>query len=107
YWKQVLQYCIEGNLQAVLDEYVHMLVESEGLAAAGRRERSWALAERIESTASVRAVRNVVQDVHTRGRRIGVTEKHVNSHLAARFGRNLASESAEAREVSVHDGYTS
>src|SRR5699024_8616936 len=28
YWRQVLQYCFDGNLQAVLDEYCHMLKDA-------------------------------------------------------------------------------
>ena len=32
HWKNLLQYCTAGNLQAVLDEYAHILVESNGLA---------------------------------------------------------------------------
>jgi hypothetical protein len=31
YWRLVLDYCLDGGLQAVLDEYVHFLKESEGL----------------------------------------------------------------------------
>jgi hypothetical protein len=27
YWDQVLHYCCDGNLQAVLDEYVHILID--------------------------------------------------------------------------------
>ncbi|HCS11651.1 MAG TPA: hypothetical protein DIV40_09360 [Clostridiales bacterium] len=30
YWKNVLNYCKDGNLQSVLDEYVHMIAESNG-----------------------------------------------------------------------------
>ena len=30
YWKNVLSYCKDGNLQSVLDEYIHMIVESNG-----------------------------------------------------------------------------
>jgi hypothetical protein len=29
YWQKALQYCLHGNLQAVLDEYVHILHEAE------------------------------------------------------------------------------
>lgn len=28
YWEQVLRYCVEGNLQAVIDEYIHMIDET-------------------------------------------------------------------------------
>ena len=31
YWRRVLEYCVDGGLQAVLDEYVHVLRESLGL----------------------------------------------------------------------------
>lgn len=32
HWKNLLNYCKSGNLQAVFDEYAHILVESNGLA---------------------------------------------------------------------------
>src|SRR5262245_28310698 len=32
YWQSVLEYCVVGNLQATLDEYARVLVESLGLA---------------------------------------------------------------------------
>ena len=31
HWRNVLRYCVDGNLQSVLDEYKHMLIESYGL----------------------------------------------------------------------------
>jgi len=30
HWRKVLQYCLDGNLQAMLDEYTHMLAEANG-----------------------------------------------------------------------------
>jgi len=30
YWREVLSYCMQGNLQSVLDEYAHFLMESLG-----------------------------------------------------------------------------
>jgi hypothetical protein len=32
YWRRVLDYCLAGNLQSVLDEYAHVLVEWLGVA---------------------------------------------------------------------------
>ena len=40
YWRLTLQYGIDGNLQAVLDEYVHVLREVVGLAGAFTRATS-------------------------------------------------------------------
>ncbi len=31
YWQSVLNYCVDGNLQAVLDEYCHVLSDSPGV----------------------------------------------------------------------------
>ncbi|MDI3478409.1 MAG: hypothetical protein PWQ59_1934 [Thermoanaerobacterium sp.] len=31
YWMNVLSYCADGNLQAIMDEYVHVLYEALGL----------------------------------------------------------------------------
>lgn len=109
YWNQVLRYCVDGNLQSVLDEYVHTLVESEGLNGAGvpRRQRAEALADRLAATASIRSAQNAVQDVREAGGQITVAERHLNSHVAARFGRVQSSEAAVEREATVREGYTS
>lgn len=32
HWKKVLRYCVDGNLQAVVDEYVHLLIDLNGLS---------------------------------------------------------------------------
>lgn len=37
HWKSILKYCVDGNLQAVLDEYAHMMLEGMG---AGNEEGS-------------------------------------------------------------------
>jgi len=39
YWKNVLLYCRDGNIQAMLDEYIHMLSESNGLIDDDNRPR--------------------------------------------------------------------
>jgi hypothetical protein len=39
HWTNVLQYCRDGNLQAMLDEYIHMLTESNGLIDSDNRCR--------------------------------------------------------------------
>ncbi|MGP4076286.1 DEAD/DEAH box helicase [Halobacillus sp. K22] len=31
HWKNVLSYCVDGNIQSMLDEYAHMLVEEAGI----------------------------------------------------------------------------
>lgn len=107
YWRQILRYSLDGNLQAVLDEYVHTLVESEGLGAVSSSERARALADRIAGTSSIRTAINTVQDIRTKGTHVTSTERHMNSHIAARFGRVQAQDQAAEREASVRQGYNS
>ena len=58
YWQRVLQYCRQGNLQAVLDEQWHMLWEQE----------SWSEDANLDETAA-KCARMLVQVVHpTRAR---------------------------------------
>ena len=37
HWRNALSYCRDGNLQAMLDEYIHMLVESNGLTESNNK----------------------------------------------------------------------
>ncbi len=40
HWKNILRYCMDGNLQAVLDEYSHMLLEGYNLNQSDPVERN-------------------------------------------------------------------
>ncbi|MGE7661314.1 DEAD/DEAH box helicase [Peribacillus sp. NPDC097197] len=40
YWQNVLKYCVDGNIQAMLDEYAHMLLEEGGLNKAEKQQRN-------------------------------------------------------------------
>src|SRR5699024_8933307 len=39
-WQRVLQYSIDGNIQAMLDEYAHMLLEEGGLYQADSQDQN-------------------------------------------------------------------
>ncbi len=40
HWKNILRYCLDGNLQAVLDEYAHMLLDGYDLRHSSLEERN-------------------------------------------------------------------
>ena len=40
HWKSVLKYCLDGNLQAVLDEYAHMLMDAYNIDPSEQVERN-------------------------------------------------------------------
>ena len=51
YWRRMLEYCVDGNLQSVLDEYAHMLRESEVSLDMSHDDAAEALAASIASAA--------------------------------------------------------
>lgn len=107
YWQLVLRYCLDGNLQSMLDEYVHTLVDSLGLRHDEPAERAATIAERIRATAGTRSAANEIHELCSDGEEIDVSTHKLNSHIAARFGRALSSEAAESREASVRDSFNS
>lgn len=54
YWKNVLQYCLDGNLQAVLDEYVFQLRSQQSHGPVST-EQLWEIAETIRGALSLTA----------------------------------------------------
>nr|WP_284500230.1 helicase-related protein [Microbulbifer sp. GX H0434] len=93
YWREVLRYCIQGNLQAVLDETWHQVWE----------QRAWSTSE-APAAISLSCIRDIAHSVEPRPSRVhsrlyqfnrkGRLEDKVQrlrTGLALRFG-NLASE---------------
>jgi hypothetical protein len=106
YWHQVLSYSFDGNLQAVLDEYCHMLTGSSDREATDF-DRAEYLAARIHETASTRTAPNTVRNIHFEQERVQKSSHSINSHFAARFGRSQSSDAADHRESSVREAFNS
>lgn len=93
YWRRVLRYCAEGNLQAVLDEYAHQLVESLGVVTAAPEKKIEAIAEEIAAAIGIRGTNVQVHQIKARNE--GFYE---DTHLLrCRFALRLG-EMAEGRE---------
>ncbi len=56
YWRRVVEYCVAGGLQAVIDEYAHVLRELLGLLDASPEVIAKDLAEAICGALSIRTV---------------------------------------------------
>lgn len=58
YWQSILRYCADGNLQAVMDEYLHHKVEDENLARSSEDNASdrrlCEMAKRIQQAIALR-----------------------------------------------------
>lgn len=106
YWHQTLQYCFDGNLQSVLDEYVHMLTGSavrDASVAHGAKQ----LADHIHDATSIRTAQNSMYDFQVGKDETTAHTHHINSHIAARFGRSQSSDGAAQREATVRESFNS
>jgi hypothetical protein len=67
YWQRVLEYSFEGNLQSVMDEYFHFMMESEGLTDKSVPVIAEKLVREISPVIAMRTSRLAVDDI----RRVG------------------------------------
>jgi len=96
YWKRVLEYCLGGNLQAMLDEYAHILLESEGLIDQPASEIVQALSEKICECLSLRTATTQVDSIRTTSQKAEFgTPMRMRTRFAMRFGDQDAEDGSE------------
>lgn len=108
YWELALQHGLDGNLGSLLDEQVHVLVESLGVARAPDAERVSKVAAEISNSLSIRAAPLSVDEFNlqpNRGR-MDVVPFKVRCQFALRFG-NLKDEKGETRAEVVRSAFNS
>ena len=108
YWRQVVDYCAAGNLQAVLDEYVHTLRDLEGLFAADN-EKAWErLAEAASTALSLRTGAPRVDEFRRADGTVRIEQHGMRNHFAMRFGAQESDDGhAGAREGQVRQAFNS
>lgn len=107
YWRRVLVYCAEHNLQAVLDEYAHYLVDAEGLGASPAEERAIGVARAIAQALAIRPSQIEVDDVHVAGEAISISKFQMRGRFAMRLADYKDEDGAVARLGSVRDAFNS
>ena len=110
YWRLSLRYCLEGNIQALLDEQGHCLVESLGVIDESERERAKAIGNSIGSSLSVRTSQLQLDEVVVRpgSRKVDLEVYNTRCRFALRFGE-LKDEKGTtvARANTVRDAFNS
>jgi len=87
YWRRVLNYSIDGNLQAVLDEYAHVLREITGLASRPDSEVVNGVCGALVEALSLHTSSLRVDDLKaTPQGHIRLKEFSIRCHFAVRFG---------------------
>ena len=88
YWRRALQYSIDGNMQALLDEQVHVLQEALGLISASPSQRVKETADTLARSLSIRTAQVRVDEYQVNEDRGQVVcrDFNVRSRFALRFG---------------------
>lgn len=100
YWRTVVRYCVQGNLQSVLDEYWHLVWEQH--AWSEREERvtiSHRCVSQMINTIEPRPSRVHASFYKVNGKRVEESEIRLRTVLALRFGRTKSGEGAHSQDA--------
>jgi len=110
YWESVLDYSLDGNLQAVLDEYIHVLYESIGLKARDDDQVVIkSIRDAVHSAVSLRTTRAEFDDFKTnkQKRLISREAKNIRCRYALRREESITEEGEVTREEQVRGAFNS
>ena len=107
YWHRVLTYSVDNNLQAVLDEYAHYLVDAEGLSASTPKERAAGVARAMATALSIRPSQIDVDDPQVSGDAITIGKFQMRGRFAMRLADYRDEEGTVARLGGVRDAFNS
>jgi hypothetical protein len=105
-----VEYCLAGGLQSTLDEYAHVLLESEGLVGKSPDKIAAALVEAMTGALALRAVTLSVDDIRLEpsAARITLESRRMRARFALRLGEDQVDDSEEAnRTDSVRRAFNS
>ena len=109
YWLRVAEYCGAGGLQAVLDEYAHVLLEHEGVAHKSANEATRTIATVIADALQLRTANVGLDEIVVNADGVSIAAKrHMRARFAARFGAKQTDEGAGAiRQDEVRTAFNS
>ncbi len=106
YWEKVLRYCLDGNIQSMLDEYIFMLQNDY--------DSAYDTAEAVCKVLGLRTTNLKVDDASTFTKEVEKDEEFQNdvrhnlrTHYAAAFGINTMSSTAATRSVNIREAFNS
>jgi hypothetical protein len=96
YWEQVLDYCIDGGIQSVMDEYVHVAEEWLGVAYKPAQVAAKDIAANIASAMQLRTAQVGVDVPSAVDGQTSMADHRMRARFAARFGARQTDEGAAA-----------
>jgi len=96
YWRRVLEYCAKGGLQAVLDEYVHVLKDIQGLSGTADERGIDLISEKIIDVVRLHSPTYHIDEfkIHQNGEYIDMEPRGLRVHYALSFGQERGEEEA-------------
>ena len=107
YWRNAIAYGARHNLQAVLDEYVHCLVELEGLTDAEPHHRVGELAQAIRGALSLLPSQIEADEPRIRSASLHLEKFTMRGRFAMRLADYRDEEGSAARLSGVRDAFNS
>ncbi len=105
YWEAALQYMIDGNVQALLDEFVYLLINGEGI------QSTTELSDFISDILSVRTATNDIEDHQTfidNLTKEKIKRKSIRSHYAVDFGtQKINTAKGAGRQINIRQAFNS
>lgn len=107
YWKRIIDYAIAGNLQAVLDEYAHVLVSARGHLDASNDKVVDDIAEVMHDTVRLRTVRYGVSRIEVDGDLIDIQPAKLRANFALRLSDERSDDGTQTRLSDVREAFNS
>lgn len=110
YWRQALGYAADGNLQAVLDEFAHVLVEDLGLSGRPAAQIQKDVAAGMQEALQLRTATLAADEIRVDGGSVTVPSEKMRfrTSFAIRFGgRQTDDSNAVRREGDVQRAFNS
>lgn len=98
FWRDVLRHCTEGDLQAVLDEHAHVLLEAEGLQDKPAADAAQTMADAMIRALGLRASRVTYSSITVSDGDIDATTERLHTAFAMRFGDDEGGDRASGDE---------
>jgi hypothetical protein len=111
YWQAVVQYAIDGNLQATLDEYTHVLKDSLGLFSASGSELAYEIAVKLGHALATGSITlymdeyNVNTFINT-GKRHGIRTHFAMSLLEGKDDE-ITKKTGQSHQANLRDSFNS
>jgi hypothetical protein len=107
YWRRVIEHCVDGNLQAVLDEYAHVLREALGLQTQPPQTITEGIAAAIVRALSIRTPTLRVDEIRRAPGQVDFQQQGMRGRFALRFQSEETDGARTTRPEQVREAFNS